>query len=140
MKKIFVDCDVILDVLMKRTPHYIQASDLFSLIERKEIHGFTSPLVYANVYYILSQEKPKEDVMRYLQKLRLHLSILNLNEMILDMALLSDFKDFEDAIQYHVALESKMDCIVTRNIKDYKLSKLPVYSPFEYLSVHKALQ
>jgi hypothetical protein len=50
-------------------------------------------------------------------------------------SLQSDFYDFEDAIQYHTAISNKnIECIVTRNTKDYKKSKLPVMTPSEVLS------
>jgi cell fate (sporulation/competence/biofilm development) regulator YmcA (YheA/YmcA/DUF963 family) len=57
-----------------------------------------------------------------------------LNDKIVELALVSDFKDFEDAIKYHTALENGVDIIITRNKKDFKNSKLPIMTAREYLN------
>jgi predicted nucleic acid-binding protein len=59
--------------------------------------------------------------------------VLPLDDKVLELALVSDFKDFEDAIQYHTALENDIDIIITRNKKDFKNSKIPVLTAKEYL-------
>jgi predicted nucleic acid-binding protein len=56
-----------------------------------------------------------------------------LDDKIVELALVSDFKDFEDAIQYNTALENGIDVIITRNKKDFKNSKLPIMNAREYL-------
>ena len=61
------------------------------------------------------------------------MSVLNVNDSIINKALESEFKDFEDAIQYFTAIENNMDCIITRNVKDYQNSIIPVYTPTELL-------
>ena len=58
-----------------------------------------------------------------------------MDDKIIDLSLNSDFKDFEDAIQYYTAIENKLSIILTRNLKDFKLSKLPVMSAKEYLEI-----
>ena len=51
--KVFLDSDVILDLLTEREPHFDSVLDLFILIENKKIQGYTSPVVIANVFYII---------------------------------------------------------------------------------------
>jgi hypothetical protein len=66
-------------------------------------------------------------------KFKVLVSVAPMDDKVLELALVSDFKDFEDAIQYHSALENKVDIIITRNKKDFKNSKLPIMSAREYL-------
>jgi predicted nucleic acid-binding protein len=138
MQKIFIDADVILDLLAKRNPHYKYAAVLFTLIDKSKVKAFTSPVVISNIYYILSKLKKKDFAGNKVRKLRLLLNVLSVDEKVIDLALSSDFKDFEDAIQYYVSVENKMDFIITRNIKDYKLSEIPVVSPEEYIKIVNA--
>ena len=56
-----------------------------------------------------------------------------MNDKILELALASNFKDFENAIQYHTALENNLDIIITRNTKDFKNSVIPILTAKEYL-------
>lgn len=66
-------------------------------------------------------------------KLKVLVNVAPLDDKVLELASVSDFKDFEDAIQYHTALENGMDIIITRNKKDFKNSKLPIMTAKEYL-------
>ncbi len=138
MQKIFVDADVILDLLAKREPHYKYAATLFTLIDRSKVKAFTSPVVISNIYYILRKLKKREFAGNKVRKLRLLLNVLTVNEKIIDLALSSSFKDFEDAIQYYASVENRIDFIITRNKKDYKPSEIPVVLPEEYLNIINA--
>jgi hypothetical protein len=61
------------------------------------------------------------------------INILPLNDKITDLALNSEFRDFEDAIQYYTAIENDQDLIITRNQQDFKESKIPVMSAGEFI-------
>ena len=119
-KKIFLDTDVILDLLTQREPFYSSTVSLFHLIENKKISAFTSPVVYANIYYILTKFKGKKEAHQALSKLRLLLKIIPIGEEIIDHALASDFQDFKDAIQYYAATAANIPIIITRNTKDFQ--------------------
>ncbi len=138
MRKIFVDADVVLDLFAKREPHYKYAAALFTLIDQSKVKAFTSSLVISNVYYILRKLKEREFAGNKVRKLRLLLNVLTINEKIIDLALSSNFKDFEDAIQYYASAMNKIDFIITRNKKDYKTSEIPVVSPEEFVNLVKA--
>ena len=135
MRRVFIDSDIILDILMAREPYYTHSAQFFTLIEVGEIQGHVSPLIFANLHYVLRRIKSSEDVVALLRKLRVVVQILTINERIIDLALSSYFEDFEDAIQYYTAIENDMDCIITRNKSDYKKSKIPVYTAEEYLDI-----
>lgn len=132
--KVFLDCDVILDLLTEREPHYQAALDIFLMIQRNEILAYTSPVVIANIFYILNKHFSKEKAIASLVKLKSLIKVLNCGESEIELALSSGFKDFEDAIQYYTALNNGMDCILTRNTKDYKTANMTVLKPLEYIN------
>ena len=132
---VFLDSNVILDVFANREPYYQDSAKLLSLIEQKHVLGFTTPLVFANIHYILRKLKSKEEALQNLRKLRILVSVLALDENHTDSALNSDFSDFEDALQYYSAKGNSLDCIITRNKKDYKTGSVSVYTPTEYLAL-----
>lgn len=134
MVKVFIDSDVILDLLIKRN-EFENSAKLFTRIINKEIKGFTTPIVFANIHYINSKYEGKKKSIKTLRKLRQILSMLTIDEDIIDQALLLDAVDFEDSIQYIAAEKNKLDFIITRNKNDYKESSLPVLTASEFLAL-----
>lgn len=139
MKKVFIDSDVILDVLAHRQPFYVASAQILSLCENKQLEGFTTPLVFANVYYLLRKLRSKEIAQQSLRKLRLILGIVALTENHIDWALNSSFSDFEDALQNYSAEAYGLEIIITRNVTDYKHSKLIVHTPFSFLKLYNKI-
>ena len=133
MNKIFVDTDVILDLLARRIPHFHFSAVLFTFAEMKKLELYTTPLIIANTFYILRKQLGNESAKNALRKLRILLHIIDSTESIIDKALNSDFSDFEDAIQYYTALEYGIPVILTRNIRDYKKASIVVQTPESYL-------
>ena len=133
MKNIFFDTDVILDVSIKREMDIKDSVKLINFVEDGLYKGYTSTIIFSNIYYIQRKLIGHEISIKFLKNLRLILSVLNVNDSIINKALESEFKDFEDAIQYFTAVENNMDCIITRNVKDYQNSIIPVYTPMELL-------
>ena len=134
MKNILIDTDVILDFFLDREPFSENAAKILSLCEKKEIIGFVTPVIVSNVYYLLSQKGKQEKVIEKLKILLSLLEILIIDKNSIMVALNSDFKDFEDALQNYAAeLNGKIDIIVTRNTKDYKKSELGIMNPEEFL-------
>jgi len=133
MQKIFIDTDIILDLLAERQPFYKNAAAIFTLIDRGKVQGYTSPIVFANLHYILSKQLSKNNAVKNLKKLRTLIKIVPVDEKIIDLSLESDFRDFEDAIQYNAAISAGISTLITRNIKDYKNPTITVCSPEEYL-------
>ena len=135
MKKLFLDTNIVLDLLSRRQPFYDSAARLFSLADNGVVKVSVSALTIANTHYILSKQKSEEDAKEILRKFRLIVEIVSLSEKIIDMALNNKvFKDFEDSLQYYSASESSQDIIITRNQKDFKSSDIPVLSAEEFLS------
>ena len=138
MIKAFIDSDVILDLLAKREPHYIHAAKLFTLIDRREIRAYTSPLVFANLHYLLKKLTSNSSALKSLRKLKTFVDILQIDERIIEQSLNSEFSDFEDAIQYFTAVNNGISLILTRNKTDYKKSKITISTPEEFLTVWEA--
>lgn len=128
--KVFLDTDVILDYLTDRHPFADQSEKVFALIEHRKIDGLTSVLTFSNLYYLIRQQSSHHKTMGMLKNLAEVLNILRTDEEIVRNALNSAFRDFEDALQYFSATgHRKIDVIVTRNIRDYKDSLIPVMTP-----------
>lgn len=138
MHRVFIDSDIILDVLAHRSKFYKPAAKLFTLIDKGSVFGFTSPNVFANIHYILSKLASPKQAIRGLRKLRYLISILSTDEKIIDLALDSSFIDFEDAIQYYTAKSHEINFIITRNKKHYKKSEISVCTAEEYLNIWTA--
>lgn len=133
MSKIFVDSDVILDLLARRIPHYHFAALLFTFADMNKLELFTSPTVFCNVFYILRKEIGTTQAKANLRKLRLILHIIDTSEKTMDYALNSDFSDLEDAIQCYTAQQHQIKILLTRNIKDYKTAGITVQTPETFL-------
>ena len=138
MKKLFIDTNIIIDLLSRREPFYNESADLFSLADRKIIELYISSLTIANTSYTLLRQTNTKKTKEILRKLRLIVNILPLDDKIIDVALNDDsFNDFEDGLQYFTAIENNQDIIITRNLKDFKASKLPVMTARQFLKIFK---
>lgn len=137
MDKILVDTNIVLDLLAKRKEFIIEAQQLFTLSDKNEVGLYVSSLTFANTYYILSQKMKLNDARKILRKFKVLVKVLPMDDKIIDLSLESDFNDFEDAIQYHTAIENEINIIVTRNLKDFKTSKIPVLTAKNYIETRK---
>lgn len=134
MKTIFVDSDVVIDFLFQREPHFLPAARLFEQVQKGTWRAVTSPVVLANVFYLLEKQADRKRAVKAISKLRLQLGVASVTEKTVDAALASDFADFEDALQYYAAVSAGVDALLTRNIKDYSAAiDLPVCTPLEFL-------
>ncbi|MCL6613560.1 MAG: PIN domain-containing protein [Firmicutes bacterium] len=139
-EKIYLDADIILDLLAERVPFHAPAVRLFSLIETGEIKGHVSPLIFANLYYLLRKLKSGHEARIILTQLKLLLTVLPINERIIELALHSNFNDFEDAIQYYTAIENNISILITRNKSDYKHTEITVCDADEYLKIRNSIK
>src|SRR4030066_1814861 len=99
IEKLFIDTDIILDVVFKREPFFSDSQKVLSLIERNYFSGFTSSLVIANCYYIISSNNDEKIALKTISKLRSILKVLPFTDKEIDESLNSNIKDFEDGIQ-----------------------------------------
>ncbi len=137
MDRVLVDTNIVLDLLANRTAFIIEAQELFTLSDKNELKLYVSSLTFANTYYILSQKMKLGDARKILRKFKVLVEVLPMDDKIIDLSLDSDFKDFEDAIQYYTAIENGISIIITRNLKDFKTSKIPVLTAKDYIEIRK---
>lgn len=132
MEKIFVDTNIVLDLLEKREDYFQEAQKLYTLADQNKLKLFVSALTVANVHYLLYKNL-KMEARKAVSKFKVLVEVLPIYDKILELSLASDFSDFEDAIQYYTAIENGMDVIITRNKKDFKNINLPVLTAKEFL-------
>lgn len=134
MKKIFIDTNIVIDLLSRREPFYEEAAELFSLADKKQVELSVSSLTIANTSYVLMRQMDSSEAKSVLRKLRLIFKTLALDDKIIGLALNDDtFHDFEDGLQYYTAIEFEQDIIITRNLKDFKNSKLPTMTAKQFI-------
>lgn len=134
MSNLFINTDVIIDFLIDRKPFSREAAIIFTLIDQKRLKGYTSSLTFSNLYYVLCKIESHTKVIFKLDSLSKLLAVLKVDEQMIKDAISSEFTDFEDSIQNCCAINNKkIEVIITRNIKDYKNSRLPVMTPGGFL-------
>jgi len=134
--KIFVDSDVIIDLLIDRQPHAVSSSKIFDLCDKNLISIFTSSLCINNIHYVVKKVMGDKKAREVISELLDLIDVLDVSVGDLQSALKSDFKDFEDAIQHSVALKEKgVKSIITRNTKDYKNSKIAIFTPDTFMKM-----
>ncbi len=134
MSNLLVDTNVVLDLLAKREPFYDSAAKLFSLADKKKITISINTLTFANTNYLLTRLKTADKAREILRRFRVLVKVLSLDHKVIDLALNDQsFKDFEDGLQYYSAIENGLDMIITRDLSDFRESRIPVMTPEEYL-------
>lgn len=133
MKRIFLDTNIILDFLGEREGFYEASAKILTLADQKKIQVYTSPSSISNVFYVLAKYENSKIALEKIRKFKLLCSMSVMDDEVVDKAIHSDFKDFEDAMQYFSALASNCDMIITRNEKDFKNALIPVMNAESYL-------
>lgn len=134
--KLFIDSDVVIDFFTDREPHANPASELFELNEKGNVVLYLSAVSINNIYYIVRKFLGHRKTLEVVETLTEMTEIIGTTKKEVIQALKNDFKDFEDAIQYSSALTIKgLDAIITRNVKDYRNSKIAVMTPLNFLKM-----
>ena len=130
-----MDTNVMIDFLANRQPFAMDAARVFDVALKGKAQIFISALSYNNIYYILRQSIGSKAILILLEELAGITEIIDVTSAVIRESLKSDFKDYEDAIQYNCALTiPQLQFIITRNTKDFKKSELPVLTPSEALA------
>lgn len=135
MKNIFLDTNVLMDILANRQPFYKSSAEIYKLGLRKKVVLFTSSNTISTLHYLLKKFTTEENIRQSLDEVTTVLSIIPIDINIIKKSLKSTHKDFEDAIQIVSAQSiNNMDCIVTRDLKDYKFAEIAVLTPDDFLN------
>jgi predicted nucleic acid-binding protein len=139
MTNLFLDTDILVDLLSGREPFVHNAARLMNLVEKNEINAYASSLSFANLYYVSRRTNSHNHIIGKLNELSELIGILKVDEDAVRSALNSQFHDFEDALQYFCTTKYKrIDIIITRNVKDYRYSETPVMTPETFLKLFES--
>ena len=133
---VFIDTNVLMDVLLDREPFVTQSEEVWFLADRGKIRGLVSVLSFPNIYYVCRKMRGADGAKSMMTLLRDTFTVAPLDEQILNQAIDAKFADFEDAIQYFSALRADADCFLTRNPDHFPRSHLRVFTPTEFLAAH----
>lgn len=129
--KLLFDTDVILDVLLDRHPWSRASSQLLSQVEEGRLNGYLCATSVTTLFYLLNKQFDRKRALAALDKILLLCDVAPVTRTILLAARQSKFSDFEDAVVHEAAWHLGCDGLVTRNTRDFKHAKLPVYTPHE---------
>ena len=132
--RLLIDGNIILDVLQKRIPHYEDSAKIWKMCETDLAEGYVSALTFANLVYVMRKELSTDKISETLKSLSLIFRFEDLKPSDLTVASDLGWDDFEDAIQSVTAERIGADNIITRNVKDFKKSKVIAFTPTEFLA------
>ena len=131
--KLFLDTNVLFDVLGRRARHVADSAAVWSRVERGVHEGLISAISFNNVFYIVRRAAGHKAAREAMKVLRDAFRIVDVDEQTIHRAIDSGIADFEDALQYFSALRAQADCIITRNVRDFPPDPIPAMTPEEFL-------
>lgn len=135
MTKVFVDTDVCIDLLSGRKPFNKTAEIFFSLADNRKVKIYVSSLSFSNIDYVLRSQYSSNHSRQLIGKFKTLVNVLPVDNKTIDLAIASDFNDFEDAIQHSCAIENNLTTIITRNVKDYKKASIDILTPETFMAL-----
>jgi len=132
--RLLIDGNIILDVLQNREPHVVDSAKIWKLCETNQAEGYVSGLTFSNLVYIMRKELSPEKINEVFKSLGLIFRFTDLTVSDLTKAAEQQWDNFEDALQAAVAERIHADNIITRNVKDFKQSKIVAFTPTEFLA------
>ncbi len=137
--RVLFDTNIILDVLLDRKPFSEHSAYLMSMVERSELNGYFCATTITTIHYLLSKQLDKEKTSKSINAIIRLFEVASVNRLVIENALSSKFTDFEDSVLHESALHAGAEYIITRNIKDFKKSEIPTFTPTEFLSMLESL-
>ena len=132
--KLFIDTNVVLDLLQYHEPWVHDTLVLFQLAKEKRVELIVTDLTFVNVVYIAGKNVDKKKLNETLVGLKKYLSIVPIGDACIEQALSGDYADFEDAVQCFAAKREKVDYILSRDEKGFYMSETPVMNVTEFLN------
>ncbi len=130
---ILIDLNILLDVLQKCEPFYETSAGLLAEIESGRALGYLAAHSVTTLFYLIQKGESSAEARATITNLLQFIKIAPVDQSTIEQALNLDYRDFEDAVQMISAVQCKADCLVTRNVKDYQPSLLPVMQPVDFL-------
>ena len=140
MMRILLDTNILLDYLTEREPFFPVAYQIISGCKNKEYDGVIAAHSIVDIFYILRKHFTSLERRKMLLAFMEFMTIEAVDESKLYRALKNEqFTDFEDCLQTECAKAMQVDCIITRNVKDYVFSDVTILSPDEFLELHNTI-
>ena len=134
MKRLYLDCNILIDWLLDREPFSYYSAKLIELIEHKKVTGIVSPLTIANTYYIISKEINKRIADEFVKDCIKIFSIVSISGENIKDAIENKYKDFEDDLHSSIIENNKIEYLITRNKKDFNLKKVNILNAEEFIN------
>ncbi|MGM9699460.1 MAG: type II toxin-antitoxin system VapC family toxin [Prevotella sp.] len=133
--KVFLDANIIIDVVQNRSDFVEQSSKVL----QSGLEGFidlcASDVTFTTVSFYARKQRTTEQLYEVMQSLRDFIDVVPTGRIAIDWALQRKAKDFEDSVQYYAALRAGADYIVSRNVRDYPFDDVPVVTPQDFFSI-----
>ena len=138
--KVLLDTNIVLDVLLDRNPFAEHAAYLMSKVENAEVQGYLCATTITTIHYLMTRALGAAKASESLHTLVTLFAIAPVNRIVIEEALDANFKDFEDAVLDQAALHAGVEFIITRNLKDFKNSKVSALTPIDFLAILSSTQ
>ncbi len=135
---VLFDTDVVLDLLLDREPFSGVAAELFSRVEKGDVTGYVCATTVTTVHYLAAKAVGGARAKRYVRELLSLVEVAPVNRAVLEGALHGRYRDFEDGVVAEAAHHVGASAIITRNLRDFRISAVPAYSPSEVLKMLRA--
>ena len=132
--RLLFDTNIILDIALKREPHYLESANVLRKVDNKTFFGFITATTITDIYYISKKEKGHSITIEFITNLIQYIDVIGIDKEIILESLSTKLADFEDAIQSVASSFHNIDFIITRNTKDYKNSVIKAVTPIELLN------
>lgn len=133
--RLFLDINVILDVLAEREPWVEDSAVVLSLLDNPNAEGFAAAHSITTLFYLVSKHLGRERAVTVLLDLLEYVTVIELDQELLLRALSLGWEDVEDAVQGISAQRARADYLVTRNPSDFDPISLPIVTPSELLAI-----
>ena len=137
IKRVFIDTGIFLDVALARQPFFTASKIALAMAENNIIIGNISSNCIANIFYILRKSGGDINARFFISKIIQYVQVITINHQNVIEALNSNFSDFEDGLQNFSAIEHQCEYIITRNIQDYKDSKIKFILPEDFIKLYQ---
>jgi predicted nucleic acid-binding protein len=133
--KALIDTNILLDVIQERKPFDAPATQVWNLVEQRHLDGFVSAISFNNIFFVARKQSGRQVAMDAVRVVRRTFRLVPTDESVIDHAITSQVVDFEDAIQVAAAIAAQVECIITRNVRDFAASGIPAYTAEEFLAL-----
>ena len=137
MKRVLFDTNIILDIALKRKPHFDLSAKMFELVDKKKIIAHITASTVTDIYYVSKKESGNETAIQFIINLLEVVEVIGVDKNVIVEAINKGMNDFEDAVQASAAASNEIRIIITRNKPDFSKSGLEVFTPAEFIELLK---